>query len=87
MTPERILEGTVAYVEAQTGRRARSTRDRISARLATAGERELLGLADPSAVLVTRHVVLDADTRPLEFVESVVPPGAWTVEQEYIVGV
>jgi DNA-binding GntR family transcriptional regulator len=86
LTTERILEGTVAYVEAQSGRRARAARDRISARLATASERELLGLTDPSAVLVTRHVVLDADTRPLEFAESVVPPEAWTVEHEYFIG-
>ena len=86
LTTERILEGTVAYVEAQTGRRARAARDRISARLATASERDLLGLADPSAVLVTRHIVLDADTLPLEFAESVVPPDAWTVEQEYFIG-
>lgn len=83
---ERILEGTVAYVEAMTGRRARLARDRISARLATPAECDVLGLDLPSAVLVTNHLVLDADDLPLEYAESVAPPEAWTVEHEYPTG-
>jgi GntR family transcriptional regulator len=83
---DRILQGTVAYVEHSTGRHARTARDRISARLATSEERELLQLPEPSAVLVTRHVVLDADIVPLEYAVSVVPPDAWTIAHEYPIG-
>lgn len=83
---ERILEGSVAYLEGVTGRRARRARDRISARLATADECEALGLDDPSAVLVTSHVVCDVDDEPLEFVTSVAVPDAWTIEHEYDAG-
>jgi DNA-binding GntR family transcriptional regulator len=86
LTTERILEGTVAYVESATGRRARVARDRISARLADADERELLHLDSPSAVLITRHLARDADDLPLEYAESVAPPEAWTVEHEYLIG-
>jgi DNA-binding GntR family transcriptional regulator len=83
---ERILDGTLAYVEDMTGRRATVARDRVSARLATAEERELLALPDPSAVIVSRHTVLDADEVVIEFAESVGPPDAWSVEQVYQVG-
>lgn len=82
----RILNGTLAYVEEQTGRRAAVARDRIAARLATADERDLLALPEPSAVIVTRHTVVDADELVMEFVESVGPPEAWSVEQVYEVG-
>jgi GntR family transcriptional regulator len=83
---ERILEGSVAYVEGVTGRRSRRARDRISARLATADERVALGLDDPSAVLVTSHVVCDVDDEPLEYASSVAVPDAWTIEHEYPAG-
>jgi DNA-binding GntR family transcriptional regulator len=83
---ERILEGSVAYVEGVTGRRARWARDRISARLATADESAVLGLDDSSAVLVTSHVVCDVDDEPLEYVSSVAVPDAWTIEHEYVAG-
>lgn len=80
---ERILEGTLSYVEASTGRTATIARDRVSARLATDEERELLQLPDPCAVVVTRHTVLDADDLVLDFTESVGPPDTWNVEHEY----
>lgn len=80
---DRILNGTLAYVEEMTGRRAAVARDRVAARLATSEERELLGLDDPSAVIITRHIVLDADGEAIEFAESVGPPDAWSVEQVY----
>lgn len=79
----RILNGTLAYVEEMTGRRATIARDRVCARLATSEERALLELADPSAVIVTHHTVLDGDDLPIEFVESIGPPDAWSVEQVY----
>lgn len=80
---ERIIEGTLSYVEAATGRTATVARDRVSARLASADERELLALPDPCAVVITHHTVLDADDLVLDFSESVGPPDSWTVEHEY----
>lgn len=80
----RIREGTLAYVEAMTGRRGRLGRDRVSARLATEAERDELRLGDdPQAVLIVQHVVYDGSDEPLEFAEAVYPPGRWTLEQEY----
>jgi GntR family transcriptional regulator len=80
---ERIKEGTVAYVEGATGRRGRLARDRMLARLATPEECTRLDLTDPAAVLVIYHLVYDMDDRPLEFVEAICPPDAWSFEQEY----
>jgi GntR family transcriptional regulator len=82
----RILNGTLAYVEEMTGRIATVARDRVAARLATADERELLELPDPSAAIVTRHTVLDAGELVIELAESVGPPDAWSVEQVYELG-
>jgi DNA-binding GntR family transcriptional regulator len=79
----RILEGTLSYVESTTGRMATMARDRVSARLATADERELLALSEPSAVVLTHHIVLDADDLVMDFSESVGPPDSWSVEHEY----
>ena len=79
----RIREGTLAYVEASTGRRARIARDRLAARLATAADARQLGLTLPAAVLDVRHVVYDANNRPLEVVEATYPPDRWTFEHDY----
>jgi GntR family transcriptional regulator len=81
--PERVLEGTLAYVERVTGRRGEVAHDRMSARLATDEERVVLALAEPSAVLVIHHVVRDSDNRPLGFEEAICPPDTWTYKQEY----
>jgi GntR family transcriptional regulator len=80
---DRILEGTTAYVEQTTGRLAYTARDRMSARRATAVEAQALGLTRGSPVLLTEHLVLDRDGRPLEWVESCCPPGYWTPERDY----
>jgi DNA-binding GntR family transcriptional regulator len=81
---ERIREGTVAYVERTTGRRARLGRDRISARLASDEETEALQLGDgPAAVLVIHHTAFDAAGEPIEFAEAVFPQGRWSFEDEY----
>jgi GntR family transcriptional regulator len=80
---ERIREGTLAYVEASTGRRARTARDQVGARLASAEEARELRLDEPSAVLVVHHIVYDANERPLEVADAVYPPGRWTFEQDY----
>jgi DNA-binding GntR family transcriptional regulator len=80
----RIREGTIGYIERLTGRRARSGRDRISARLATSDEASALQLGDgPAAVLVVHHTAFDAAGDPIEFAEAVFPPGRWSFEDEY----
>jgi len=82
---ERILEGTLAYVEALTGRRGQYARDRVSARYATDEEAGELRLAEgtQTPVLTVQHVLLDSHDRPLEFAEATYPPGRWTYEREY----
>jgi DNA-binding GntR family transcriptional regulator len=80
---ERIREGTLAYVEGATGRRARTARDQIGTRLATSDEARELGLEEPVPVLVVHHIVYDAAGNPLEVAEAVYPPGGWTFEQDY----
>ena len=82
---ERIREGTLAYVEAVTGRRGEYARDRVSARYATAEEAVELALSQGTSapVLTVEHILCDQQDRPLEFAEAVYPPGRWTYEQEY----
>ncbi|MEU4241045.1 GntR family transcriptional regulator [Actinoplanes sp. NPDC026619] len=76
--------GSVRYVESTTGRTASYARDQTSARLATAEEAALLQLGDgPAAILAYRHTVYDTADQILEFAESVYPPDAWSIEQEY----
>jgi GntR family transcriptional regulator len=83
-TPERIREGTVAYIEQTTGRRAYSAADRISARLATERESRELQLDEPiAAVLIVHHTVYDQHGQPLEFAEAAYPPGRWMFEDHY----
>jgi DNA-binding GntR family transcriptional regulator len=83
---ETIPAGTLAYVEQATGRGASYARDEISSRLATAAEREELGLSGAvAAVLVVKHVVFDADGRALECLEAVFPPDRRVFEQQYTV--
>jgi DNA-binding GntR family transcriptional regulator len=81
----RIREGTIGYIERMTGRRARTGRDRISARLATREEASALDLGGdgPAAVLVVHHTAFDAAGEPIEFAEAVFPPGRWSFEDEY----
>ncbi len=86
VTTGRIIEGTLAYVEHMTGRRARVARDQAGARLATPEELDLLELPDPSAVADIRHVAVDADDVPLELTLAVGLPGTWVVEHEYAIG-
>ncbi|MFD0365186.1 GntR family transcriptional regulator [Nocardia sp. GCM10030253] len=80
---ERLAGGTVGYVESVTDRRVSYARDRVSARLATADERRHLDLARPSAVLVYRLTLHEADDTVVQFDEVVYPPDRWEFEQEY----
>ncbi|MBT8225455.1 MAG: GntR family transcriptional regulator [Dactylosporangium sp.] len=79
----RIREGTVAYVEQATGRRISHARDEIAARLASEDERAGLAIAEPSAVLVVRHIVYDVMDCPFEFAEALYPPNRWAFGSSY----
>lgn len=68
---ERIPEGSWAYLEAQTGIHAVYGKDAITARLATAEERELLGLDNPSAVKQSVTVLRDGENVVVEYGVSV----------------
>ena len=81
---ERIKEGTVAYVERSTGRRAVTATDRVTARLATERERQELAIPDGvAAVLLVHHTTFDVDGEPIEFAEAVYPAGRWSFEEQY----
>lgn len=86
LSTERIIRGTVNYVESVTNRQAKYARDQVAARQATSDERSSLGLGPTdSAVLAYRHTVYDSNDKPLEFAEAAYPPDRWTFEQEYSV--
>lgn len=83
LVKDRIREGTLAYVEGATGRRAKSARDQVGARLATPDEIRELDLGEGEAVLTVHHIVYDIADQPLEVAEAVYPPNRWTFEQDY----
>jgi DNA-binding GntR family transcriptional regulator len=85
LVPERIVEGTLSYVESVTGRTGAYARDRATARFATVGEAGELALASgaQTPVLSIEHTVLDQSDQPIEFAEAIYPPGRWTYEQHY----
>ncbi|SES28457.1 GntR family transcriptional regulator [Actinokineospora terrae] len=86
LVAERIRMGSVGYVESVTGRTASHARDQFAARAATDEERETLGLSGTdAAVLAYRHTVYDQDDKPLEYAEAAYPPGAWAVDQVYLI--
>jgi DNA-binding GntR family transcriptional regulator len=80
---ERLYGGTAKYLGGITGREPSYARDQVAGRLADGGERSLLGLPDPAAVLVYRLTVCDADDLPVQFDEAVYPPGRWVLGREY----
>lgn len=68
---ERIIEGSWAYLEEKTGRRAVYGQDRITVRLATEEDADLLDLEVPAAVKVARTILRDDDSVTVEFGISV----------------
>jgi GntR family transcriptional regulator len=82
---ERILEGTWAYLETQTGASVASGQDRISVRLATEEDAELLGISLPAAVKVARTILRDADNTAVEYGVSISGEGRESV-YDYAVG-
>lgn len=78
----RIVEGTQAYLERQTGRRAKRGQDRIKARLIVdPQEVSELGLSIPAAVLVNEATLWDESGALLEFGISMSHPDRWLTYQ------
>ncbi|MGL5818288.1 MAG: GntR family transcriptional regulator [Phycicoccus sp.] len=82
---QRIRNGTLAYVEATTGRVGAHARDRLSARGASEEEASLLDLpgGSGSPVLAVEHTTFDAADSPIEFVQALYPPDRWAHESTY----
>lgn len=71
---ERIREGSWNYVEQQSGRRATHGRDRISTRLATEDDAQLLGIELPAAVKVSTTLLWTDDDVVIEYGVSLAGP-------------
>lgn len=82
---ERLGDGTARYIESATGRAPTRAQDQLSARLATADERQHLDLAWPAPVLVSWRTVRDAQGAPIQFDEAVYPPDQWAFQQDYAI--
>lgn len=80
---ERLRGGTAKYLGEITGREASYARDQAAARLASDGERSLLDLPEPAAVLEYRLTVHDAEDLPIQFDEAIYPGARWVLSREY----
>ncbi|WP_197356086.1 GntR family transcriptional regulator [Streptomyces clavuligerus] len=68
---ERIKEGSWAYLEEQTGMTAVYGQDRISARMATEQDAQLLGIELPAAIKEARTILRDANSVAVEYGVSI----------------
>ncbi|MGY6651126.1 GntR family transcriptional regulator [Amycolatopsis sp. TRM77291] len=75
--PVRIVEGTVKYVADRTGRVLTSTHSQHAAGLAGAEDAAELGVAEGSAILLSRNRFISAEGDVLEYGESAALPGHW----------
>ena len=75
---DRVVGGTTAYVEEQTGRAVTAGRDQVTARQATEREAADLGLPAGSPLLHGRTWFYDSAGSVMEFGEFVTVPGRWT---------
>ncbi|WP_181773800.1 GntR family transcriptional regulator [Amycolatopsis pittospori] len=73
----RIVEGTVKYVADQTGRVLTSTHTQHAAGLAGAEDAAELGVAEGTAILLSRNRFLSAEGDVLEYGESSALPNQW----------
>ena len=81
LTAERILHGTIGYIEEITGRKVARGVDKDSARAATQQDAEDLGVPAGSAVACGRTWWYDADGVALEYGERVSIPGRWSTHE------
>jgi GntR family transcriptional regulator len=79
LQPERIIEGTWAYIEEQAGLSAVQGQDRIDTRLATEEDAAFLGIELPAAVKVSRTILRGEDNRAVEVGVSVSGSGRESV--------
>jgi len=79
LVTERIIQGTWAYIEGQTGLSVAAGQDRISVRLASEEDAELLGLELPAAVKVSRTILRDASSTAVEYGVSISGAGRESV--------
>lgn len=75
LSNERIPEGSWAYLESRTGRRAVRGTEAIEVRLATGDDADDLGITPPAAVKVATLILRDADDGVVEYGVSVTPRG------------
>jgi DNA-binding GntR family transcriptional regulator len=78
---ERILRGTIGYIEETTGREVARGVDKDSARAATQQDAEDLGVPAGSPVACGRTWWYDANGAVLEYGERVSIPGRWSTHE------
>ena len=81
LTAERILHGTIGYIQEVTGRQVARGVDQDSARPATEQDAEDLGVPIGSPVACGRNWWYDSDGAVLEYGERVSIPGRWSTHE------
>lgn len=79
LVTERILDGSWAYLEEQTGRRAVSGQDRIDVRAATEEDAAALGVRPGTPLKLTETILRDNEGASVEYGVSVASPGRRSV--------
>jgi DNA-binding GntR family transcriptional regulator len=81
LTAERLLQGTVGYIEEVTGRQVVRGVDQDSARAATEQDAEDLGVLVNSPVACARNWWYDAEGNVIEYGERISIPGRWSTHE------
>jgi DNA-binding GntR family transcriptional regulator len=84
LVTEWIRQGTIGYIEAQTGRAVTSGYDQVAASRASAQDADELVVEPGSPVLLTHNRWVDDHGTVLEYGESTSPPNRWAL-YEYII--
>lgn len=85
LVAERLAEGSWAYLEGCTGRRAVSGQDRIDVRAATEEDAAALGIRPGTPLKLTETILWDSEGRSVEYGVSVASPGRRSV-YDYEIG-
>lgn len=83
LTCQHISEGSLAYVEAMTGRIAVRGREETSVVRVSPESAGLLELNTEKYVVQTRHVAYDHENHPLEYAQSERPVNRWVHIEHY----
>lgn len=81
---ERLTQGTLGYLEDQTGRVATEGIDQYASRAATAAEAEVFGIEAGAPVQASRNWWLDAEGNVLEYGEGVQVADRWRTHRYHI---